>query len=1364
MELLIHAWSVFYCVNAVISSDIVSFEANTTLVEDGSAVLLKCLSNNQTLDVNFFKDNIYVGSCGIFDCQVINTAEYITSQNTSSEDYNEHYLTIKHFSKSLAGTYSCISLKTRDSEMVNLTFAAFIKFANLNPTNDPVSVIENTSHQFECETSIGIPYATVKWFKDNRTIDDIADDIDLTHLSTSRHENEVTRSVLQFQPTKADHGMRLFCLANNGGPDIYSIKPVLDVLYGPSIPKCQFNSSVVNENISIRKGQDLTISCSADGNPPPFLMWTYPTGSYSGHILSLSKIATDASGNFTCSARNTLKPTDGQEVIGSTSSTFAVKVYVPIADVFISSPTKDVVVLQNNEELIVKCECLDGIPKATFKWFIDNATNGNKTDDKLITNDNDVSVQHQFQNGTTVSYLSYTAKSSESGMRIYCVAQNVINELTASNSLLLAIIGIPDTPYNLQVKDVKTDAATLKWNQLYTGGLEFSVAIELRENTNEWKTHEVSEFIINDTEMRAALNNLNASTSYVLRFMVFNVLGRSMISDEMQFQTLKQNDLSEKCTVSSSVSAALFGGIFGALVLGVALGCGYTCLVVKCRRGRAPEQVLEMPTAQVKRDQESNVGDPTMYENSATTRAENVSPYAELDVHTIATSTSYEMIKHTMFDYHRYRDYRVCVQGHRDLDLLPDGPEINEGHLQDRPNLKFKSEGQCILDINSYLQTYGFNLVKISFNMELLIHAWSVFYCINAVISSDIVSFEANTTLVEDGSAVLLKCLSNNQTLDVNFFKDNIYVGSCGIFDCQVINTAEYITSQNTSSEDYNEHYLTIKHFSKSLAGTYSCISLKTRDSEMVNLTFAAFIKFANLNPTNDPVSVIENTSHQFECETSIGIPYATVKWFKDNRTIDDIADDIDLTHLSTSRHENEVTRSVLQFQPTKADHGMRLFCLANNGGPDIYSIKPVLDVLYGPSIPKCQFNSSVVNENISIRKGQDLTISCSADGNPPPFLMWTYPTGSYSGHILSLSKIATDASGNFTCSARNTLKPTDGQEVIGSTSSTFAVKVYVPIADVFISSPTKDVVVLQNNEELIVKCECLDGIPKATFKWFIDNATNGNKTDDKLITNDNDVSVQHQFQNGTTVSYLSYTAKSSESGMRIYCVAQNVINELTASNSLLLAIIGIPDTPYNLQVKDVKTDAATLKWNQLYTGGLEFSVAIELRENTNEWKTHEVSEFIINDTEMRAALNNLNASTSYVLRFMVFNVLGRSMISDEMQFQTLKQNDLSEKCTVSSSVSAALFGGIFGALVLGVALGCGYTCLVVKCRRGRAPEQVLEMPTAQVKRDQESNVGDPTMYENSATTRAENVSPYAELDVHTIATSTSYEMIKHTM
>ncbi|WAQ95272.1 CADM2-like protein, partial [Mya arenaria] len=276
----------------------------------------------------------------------------------------------------MLATLQCMEIQRRQ---------AFITYVNLNPKNDPMSVIDNTIYQFECETSIGSPYATVRWFKDNKTIDDIADDIELTQLSTSSQLNEVTRSVLQLQPTKDDHGMRLFCLANNGD--------------GPSIPKCQFNSSVVNENISIRNGQDLTISCSAHGNPPPFLMWTYPGGTYSGPTLSFRKIAIDATGNFTCSARNTLKPTDGQEVTGSTSFTFAVNVY---------------------------------------------------------------------------------AKSSESGMRIYCVAQNVINEITSTNSLLLAIIGIPDTPYSAQIKDVKTDAATLKWNQLYTGGLEFSVAIELR--------------------------------------------------------------------------------------------------------------------------------------------------------------------------------------------------------------------------------------------------------------------------------------------------------------------------------------------------------------------------------------------------------------------------------------------------------------------------------------------------------------------------------------------------------------------------------------------------------------------------------------------------------------------------------------------------------------------------------------------------------------------------------------------------------------------------------------------------------------------------------------------------------------------
>ncbi|XP_052782842.1 hemicentin-1-like isoform X2 [Mya arenaria] len=620
--------------------------------------------------------------------------------------------------------------------------------------------------------------------------------------------------------------------------------------------------------------------------------------------------------------------------------------------------------------------------------------------------------------------------------------------------------------------------------------------------------------------------------------------------------------------------------------------------------------------------------------------------------------------------------------------------------------------------------------------MEYLIYAWNFFYCINAVISSDIISFEVNTTSVKEGSAVLFKCLSQKQTYGIEFLRDSSYLGLYSILNCLVIST-DYITSKNTSSDSYNENYLTIKRFIQTMAGLYTCRSIETGDSKMINLTIAAPITYVNLNPTNNPVSVIENTSYQFECETSIGSPYATVRWFKDNRTIDNIADDIELTPLSTSSQLNEVTRSVLQFQPTKHDHGMRLFCLANNGGPDIYSAKAVLDILYGPSTPTCQFNSSMVNESIYIREGQDLTILCSADGNPPPFLTWTYPGGTYSGPTLRLSKIATDTSGNFTCSAENTLKPTDEQEVIGSTTFTFAVNVHVPIDAVFISSPTKDVVVLQDNEELIVKCECLDGIPKATFEWFLDNATNDNKTDDKLIANDIDVSVENQFQNGITVSFFTYKAKPSESGTRIYCLARNVVNEVRSSNSLLLAIIG---PPYNIQVKDVTHDAATLKWNQLYTGGLELSVAMELQGNTNEWEKHEVSEFVNNNTNMRASLNNLKASTSYVLRVTVYNVLGRSNTSDEMNFQTLEQNG-----GVSSFGSAALLGGISGAFVLGVALGFGAACLIVKVRRGRASKQVFETTTAEAK-------------------RGEKDSTYSELDVPTMGTSTSYEMITHNM
>ncbi|XP_052818101.1 CD166 antigen-like [Mya arenaria] len=257
----------------------------------------------------------------------------------------------------MTGSYICRSSDIRHCKMINLTLAVPITYVNLNPTNDPVSVIDNTSYQFECETSICRPYATVKWYKDNRTIDDIADDIDLTHLSTSRLENEVTRSVLQVQPTKVDHGMRLFCLANNGGPDIYSSKQILDVLYEPSIPKCQFNSSIVNENIYIREGQDLSIECSADGYPPPFLIWTYPGGTFSGPTLSLRKVAKDASGNFTCSAQNTLKPTYGLEVTRATSFTFVVNVYGNN----LSYVLYHLKLILDKDSMMFICLCLDSI-------------------------------------------------------------------------------------------------------------------------------------------------------------------------------------------------------------------------------------------------------------------------------------------------------------------------------------------------------------------------------------------------------------------------------------------------------------------------------------------------------------------------------------------------------------------------------------------------------------------------------------------------------------------------------------------------------------------------------------------------------------------------------------------------------------------------------------------------------------------------------------------------------------------------------------------------------------------------------------------------------------------------------------------
>lgn len=79
--------------------------------------------------------------------------------------------------------------------------------------------------------------------------------------------------------------------------------------------------TVTNQTIIV-EGDDVTMLCSATGNPVPVLSWTLPTGISAAHPLVISNANRSDAGYYICSAENTLLPS-GLEEINETDSVAA---------------------------------------------------------------------------------------------------------------------------------------------------------------------------------------------------------------------------------------------------------------------------------------------------------------------------------------------------------------------------------------------------------------------------------------------------------------------------------------------------------------------------------------------------------------------------------------------------------------------------------------------------------------------------------------------------------------------------------------------------------------------------------------------------------------------------------------------------------------------------------------------------------------------------------------------------------------------------------------------------------------------------------------------------------------------------------
>ncbi|XP_052803569.1 hemicentin-2-like isoform X4 [Mya arenaria] len=267
-------------------------------------ITLTCNTSDNVSSIEFRRDDKYVGKCVISSCETSAT-KFIVNKNTEPVGYNIFTVTVKGFEVNDDGFYKCIDKESSQESGIQITHTVDITSVTLTPKKDPISVIENVPELFRCVTSTCRPAASVTW---------ILGSTQLTSGIESITSQDVTTSTLNYTSQKKHQDMQIHCQGSNGGQLRKSDdRPRLNVLYGPRQLVCRFGGSSLLSAVAVREGQEFSLNCSSDGNPPPSFSWTHP-GDGPSSSLFIGSINRTHAGIFRIIARNNLIPSNQQAV------------------------------------------------------------------------------------------------------------------------------------------------------------------------------------------------------------------------------------------------------------------------------------------------------------------------------------------------------------------------------------------------------------------------------------------------------------------------------------------------------------------------------------------------------------------------------------------------------------------------------------------------------------------------------------------------------------------------------------------------------------------------------------------------------------------------------------------------------------------------------------------------------------------------------------------------------------------------------------------------------------------------------------------------------------------------------------------
>ncbi|XP_042142402.1 Down syndrome cell adhesion molecule-like protein Dscam2 [Ixodes scapularis] len=416
------------------------------------------------------------------------------------------------------GTYECVAENGRGDIARRALHVHVMVGPKVDPFKFPSDLEEGMRSVVVCVVIDGDPPVFIGWLKDGRPLtQDLGAHTEMLNTFTSS---------LTFHSVGPKHSGNYTCVARNPAAAV-NRSATMTVKVPPYWRKQPMDKAGI-------LGESVLIDCQADGVPHPQIRWkkmipgppvesqTIISNPYiqilENGSLVLREIGLNDAGEYMCQATNNVKP--------SLSEVIKLRVHVPA---FFKTQFSSQNV-RKGEDVRIRCEAYGEKP-INITW----------TKDRQILN---FDTETRYKETSTtfperlVSEILVKATDRRDSSLFTCMASNAYGR--DETNFQIVVQEKPDSPRNLNIKEVTSQSVAMAWMQPYSGNLPLtSYVIQYKKDSEQW-TPDVMSARNSPSDLSVVVRNLNPVTTYNFRVLAENSLGHGNPSEVVSVITKEE--------------------------------------------------------------------------------------------------------------------------------------------------------------------------------------------------------------------------------------------------------------------------------------------------------------------------------------------------------------------------------------------------------------------------------------------------------------------------------------------------------------------------------------------------------------------------------------------------------------------------------------------------------------------------------------------------------------------------------------------------------------------------------------------------------------------------------------------------------